>query len=35
MKSTFVNFTELRFASEAALNRYLNGLEAIWNEDVM
>ena len=35
MKSTCVNFTELRFASEAALNRYLNGLEAIWNEDVM
>ena len=35
MKSTCVNFTELRFASEAALDRYLNGLEAIWDEDVM
>ena len=35
MKSTCVNFTELRFTSEAALNRYLNGLDSIWNEDVM
>ena len=35
MKSTCVNFTELRFASEAALDRYLNGLEAIWDEGVM
>ena len=35
MKSTCVNFTELRFTSEAALNRYLDGLESIWDEDVM
>ena len=35
MKSTCVNFTELRFAREAALDRHLNGLEAIWDEDVM
>ena len=35
MKSTCVNFTELRFTSEAALDRYLDGFEAIWDEDVM
>ncbi len=35
MKSTCVNFTELRFTNEAALNRYLNGLDDIWHEDVM
>ena len=35
MKSTCVNFTELRFTSEAALNRYLDGLDTIWHKDVM
>lgn len=35
MKSTCVNFTELRFTNEAAMNRYLDGIESIWNEDVM
>jgi len=35
MKSTCVNFTELRFTNEAALNRYLDGLDTIWHEDVM
>jgi hypothetical protein len=35
MKSTCVNFTELRFTNEAALNRYLDGLDNIWHEDVM
>jgi len=35
MKSTCVNFTELRFTNEAALNRYLNGLDDIWHEAVM
>jgi len=35
MKSTCVNFTELRFTNEAALNRYLNGLDDIWHEGVM
>lgn len=35
MKSTCVNFTELRFTNEAALNRYLDGLDTIWHEGVM
>lgn len=35
MKSTCVNFTELRFTNEAALNRYLDSLDTIWHEDVM
>ena len=35
MKPTCVNFTELRFTNEAALNRYLDGLDTIWHEDVM
>ena len=35
MKSTCVNFTELRFTNEAALNRYLDGLDDIWHQDVM
>ena len=35
MKSTCVNFTELRFTNEAALNQYLDGLDTIWHEDVM
>ena len=35
MKSTCVNFTELRFTNQAALNRYLDGLDDIWHEDVM
>lgn len=35
MKTSCVNFTELRFTSEAALNRYLEGLESIWTDDIM
>ena len=35
MQTSFVNFTELRFTSEAALTGYLEQIEIIWTEDMM
>ena len=35
MKSTCVNFTELRFTSDAALRRYLADIEGIWTPEIM
>ena len=35
MQTSCVNFTELRFTSEAALTRYLEQIEIIWTEDIM
>ena len=35
MQTSCVNFTELRFTSEAALTRYLEQIEIIWTEDMM
>ena len=35
MQTSCVNFTELRFTSEAALRRYLEEIEVIWTEDIM
>jgi len=35
MKTACVNFTELRFTSEAAMRRYLADIETIWTQDIM
>ena len=35
MQTSCVNFTELRFTSEAALTRYLEEIEVIWTEEIM
>ena len=35
MKTACVNFTELRFTSDAALRRYLADIEGIWTPEIM
>ena len=35
MKASCVNFTELRFTSDAAMRRYLADIETIWTPDIM
>ena len=35
MQTSCVNFTELRFTSEAALTRYLEQIVIIWTKDMM
>ena len=35
MKASCVNFTELRFTSDAATRRYLADIETIWTPDIM
>jgi hypothetical protein len=35
MKTACVNFTELRFTSEAAMRRYLADIEMIWTPEIM
>ena len=35
MKTACVNFTELRFISDAALRRYLADIEGIWTPEIM
>ena len=35
MTTLIVNYTELRFANEAEMTRYLSQTEQIWNEKVM
>ncbi|MGC6454684.1 MAG: DUF6974 family protein [Candidatus Puniceispirillaceae bacterium] len=35
MQTACVNFTELRFTSDAAMRRYLADIESIWTPDIM
>ena len=35
MSTSCVNFTELRFASDTALRRYLKDIEIIWTPEIM
>ena len=35
MSTSCVNFTELRFTSDAALRRYLADVESIWTPEIM